>query len=67
VLGDVRGLDVVGPGCGTAYFSAWLARPSARPAALGPFPGAPGLDEPVFRVGPGSHAFTRPLSTTVSG
>ena len=26
VLGDVRGLDVVELGCGTAYFSAWLAR-----------------------------------------
>ncbi len=25
VLGDVRGLDVVELGCGTAYFSAWLA------------------------------------------
>ena len=26
VLGDVHGLDVVELGCGTAYFSAWLAR-----------------------------------------
>ena len=26
VLGEVRGLDVVELGCGTAYFSAWLAR-----------------------------------------
>jgi len=26
VLGDVRGLDAVELGCGTAYFSAWLAR-----------------------------------------
>ena len=25
VLGDVAGLDVVELGCGTAYFSAWLA------------------------------------------
>src|SRR5437764_15472783 len=25
VLGDVSGLDVVELGCGTAYFSAWLA------------------------------------------
>ena len=31
VLGDVRGLDVVELGCGTAYFSAWLARRGARP------------------------------------
>lgn len=26
VLGDVRSLNVVELGCGTAYFSAWLAR-----------------------------------------
>jgi hypothetical protein len=26
VLGDVAGLDVVELGCGTAYFSAWLAK-----------------------------------------
>jgi SAM-dependent methyltransferase len=30
LLGDVRGLDVVELGCGTAYFSAWLARRGAR-------------------------------------
>lgn len=30
VLGDVRGLEVVELGCGTAYFSAWLARRGAR-------------------------------------
>ena len=30
VLGDVAGLDVVELGCGTAYFSAWLARRGAR-------------------------------------
>jgi SAM-dependent methyltransferase len=29
VLGDVRGLDVVELACGTAYFSAWLARAGA--------------------------------------
>ena len=29
-LGDVAGLDVVELGCGTAYFSAWLARRGAR-------------------------------------
>src|SRR4030095_911241 len=29
-LGDVGGLDVVELGCGTAYFSAWLARRGAR-------------------------------------
>ena len=31
VLGDVHGLDVIELGCGTAYFSAWLARRGARP------------------------------------
>jgi 2-polyprenyl-3-methyl-5-hydroxy-6-metoxy-1,4-benzoquinol methylase len=34
VLGDVRGLDVVELGCGTAYLSAWLARRGARPAGV---------------------------------
>jgi SAM-dependent methyltransferase len=34
VLGDVRGLDVIELGCGTAYFSAWLARLGARPVGL---------------------------------
>jgi SAM-dependent methyltransferase len=34
VLGDVAGLDVVELGCGTAYFSAWLARRGARPFAI---------------------------------
>jgi hypothetical protein len=29
VLGDLRGLDVIELGCGTAYFSAWLARRGA--------------------------------------
>jgi SAM-dependent methyltransferase len=34
VLGDVRGLDVVDLGCGTAYLSAWLARNGARPVGV---------------------------------
>ena len=34
VLGDVSGLDVVEVGCGTAYWSAWLARLGARPVAV---------------------------------
>jgi SAM-dependent methyltransferase len=34
VLGDVAGLDVVELGCGTAYFSAWLARRGARPIGV---------------------------------
>jgi len=34
VLGDVCGLDVVELGCGTAYFSAWLARRGARPTGV---------------------------------
>lgn len=33
-LGDVTGLDVVELGCGTAYFSAWLAQRGARPVAV---------------------------------
>ena len=33
-LGDVSGLDVVELGCGTAYFSAWLARRGARPVGV---------------------------------
>jgi SAM-dependent methyltransferase len=34
VLGDVSGLDVVELGCGTAYFSSWLARRGARPIGV---------------------------------
>jgi SAM-dependent methyltransferase len=34
VLGDVDGLDVVELGCGTAYFSAWLAKRGARPVGV---------------------------------
>jgi SAM-dependent methyltransferase len=34
VLGEVRDLDVVELGCGTAYFSAWLARRGARPVGV---------------------------------
>jgi SAM-dependent methyltransferase len=34
VLGAVAGLDVVELGCGTAYFSAWLARQGARPVGV---------------------------------
>ncbi len=37
-LGDVRGLDVVELGCGTAYFSAILAKKGARPVAVDPTP-----------------------------
>jgi SAM-dependent methyltransferase len=38
VLGDVAGLDVVELGCGTAYFSAWLARRGARVVGIDPTP-----------------------------
>ena len=34
VLGDVSGKDVVELGCGTGYFSAWLARRGARPVGV---------------------------------
>jgi SAM-dependent methyltransferase len=34
VLGDAAGLDVVELGCGTAYFSAWLAKQGARPVGI---------------------------------
>ena len=40
VLGDVADLDVVELGCGTAYFSAWLARRGARPVGVDLTPGA---------------------------
>jgi len=36
VIGDVDGLDVVELGCGTAYFSAWLAKRGARPVGVDP-------------------------------
>ena len=38
VLGDVAGLDVIELGCGTAYFSAWLAKRGARPVGVDPTP-----------------------------
>jgi SAM-dependent methyltransferase len=38
VIGDVTGLDVVEIGCGTAYFSAWLAKRGARPVGVDPTP-----------------------------
>jgi SAM-dependent methyltransferase len=38
VLGDVGGLDIVELGCGTAYFSAWLARRGARVVGVDPTP-----------------------------
>jgi SAM-dependent methyltransferase len=38
VLGNVAGLDVVELGCGTAYFSAWLARRGARVVGVDPTP-----------------------------
>jgi SAM-dependent methyltransferase len=34
VLGDVAGKDVVELGCGTAYFSAWLAKKGAHPVGV---------------------------------
>jgi SAM-dependent methyltransferase len=38
VLGDVENIDVVELGCGTAYFSAWLARRGARVVGVDPTP-----------------------------
>jgi SAM-dependent methyltransferase len=38
LLGDVSGLDIVELGCGTAYFSAWLARRGARVVGVDPTP-----------------------------
>ena len=37
-LGDVAGKDILELGCGTAYFSAWLARRGARPVGVDPTP-----------------------------
>jgi SAM-dependent methyltransferase len=34
VLGDVAGRDVLELGCGTAYFSAWLAKRGGRPVGV---------------------------------
>jgi SAM-dependent methyltransferase len=38
ILGDIAGLDAVELGCGTAYFSAWLARRGARVVGVDPTP-----------------------------
>ena len=37
-LPDVAGMDIVELGCGTAYFSAWLAKHGARPVGVDPTP-----------------------------
>jgi SAM-dependent methyltransferase len=34
MLPDVKGLDVIEMGCGTAYWSAWMARRGARPVGV---------------------------------
>ena len=34
MLPDVAGMDVIELGCGTAYWSAWLARRGARPVGI---------------------------------
>ena len=61
VLPAVGGLDVVELGCGTAYFSAWLARQGARPVGVDPTPaqletaralqGETGLEFPLVQAG----------------
>jgi len=38
VLGDVRDLDIIELGCGTAYFSAWLAKRGALVVGVDPTP-----------------------------
>ena len=38
VLGDVAGLDIIELGCGTAYFSSWLARRGAEVVGVDPTP-----------------------------
>jgi SAM-dependent methyltransferase len=38
VLPPLDGIDVVELGCGTAYFSAWLAKHGARPVGVDPTP-----------------------------
>ena len=38
LLGNVNDLDIVELGCGTAYFSAWLARRGARVVGVDPTP-----------------------------
>jgi SAM-dependent methyltransferase len=37
-LGEVAGRDIVELGCGTAYFSAWLAKRGGRPIGVDPTP-----------------------------
>ena len=34
LIGDVRGADAIELGCGSAYWSAWLARAGARPVGI---------------------------------
>ena len=56
VLDDVGGLDVVELGCGTAYFSAWLARRGAWQAGVNVTPAQ--LES--ARDGPARHELLHP-------
>ena len=56
VLGDVDGLDVVELGCGTAYFSAWLARRGARPVGVDITPAQLDDGAPDAAARPGSSS-----------
>jgi Methyltransferase domain len=62
ILGDVSGLEAVDLGCGTAYFSAWLARRGATVVGVDPTPAQLatarrlqtefGLDFPLVQASP---------------
>jgi hypothetical protein len=57
VLGNLADLDVIELGCGTAYFSAWLARRGARPV---------GVDVTPPSCAPRGSASARPGSSSRS-
>lgn len=64
VLGHVRGLDAVELGCGTEYFSAWLARRGARPTGVD-LTGPSSLPRGAASSGPASSSrSSRPTRAT---
>ena len=65
VLGDVRGLDVLELACGTAYFSAWLARSGRRPGGGRPLRGA--ARDRATAAARGRSRCSRWCSATASG
>ena len=65
VLGDVGGLDVVELGCGTAYFSAWLAKAGAKPIGVDVTPAQLASGKPVSAASASTSGNSIPVSRII--